>query len=260
MKRAFSLIEMIIAIIVGAIVISVIIQIYSALHNNYLETSSIARLESISINTMLIIENYLHQSIKESISIRDNNQILPLQSSLNQNEFIWLNQSIESRQNSNSKFNWSGFVDINSINISQDTITLLSPLSNYNAKSKDAILNNLKFSNEDMRVIFKGDDNIYQNLYQISNSNGENLVIKRENKSIFISEIYYLSHNLISLKLENNTLRLNEFSPNNLNSPIRSNILAQNVSSFNIRQNGSNIIFRLCIFDDISTFCKSSSL
>ena len=127
-------------------------------------------------------------------------------------------------------------------------------------KSKDAILNNLKFSNEDMRVIFKGDDNIYQNLYKISNSNGENLVIKRENKSIFISEIYYLSHNLISLKLENNTLRLNEFSPNNLNSPIRSNILAQNVSSFNIRQNGSNIIFRLCIFDDISTFCKSSSL
>ena len=260
MKRAFSLIEMIIAIIVGAIVISVIIQIYSALHNNYLKTSSIARLESISINTMLIIENYLHQSIKESISIRDNNQILPLQSSSNQNEFIWLNQSIESRQNSNSKFNWSGFVDINSINISQDAITLLSPLSNYNAESKDAILNNLKFSNEDMRVIFKGDDNIYQNLYQISNSNGENLVIKRENKSIFISEIYYLSHNLISLKLENNTLRLNEFSPNNLNSPIRSNILAQNVSSFNIRQNGSNIIFRLCIFDDISTFCKSSSL
>ena len=152
---------MIIAIIVGAIVISVIIQIYSALHNNYLKTSSIARLESISINTMLIIENYLHQSIKESISIRDNNQILPLQSILNQNEFIWLNQSIESRQNSNSKFNWSGFVDINSINISQDAITLLSPLSNYNAKSKDAILNNLKFSNEDMRVIFKGDDNCH---------------------------------------------------------------------------------------------------
>ena len=103
-------------------------------------------------------------------------------------------------------------------------------------------------------------NNLENNLYKISNSNGENLVIKRENKSIFISEIYYLSHNLISLKLENNTLRLNEFSPNNLNSPIRSNILAQNVSSFNIRQNGSNIIFRLCIFDDISTFCKSSSL
>ena len=88
MKKAFSLLEMILAIVVGTILIGVIIQIYHSLHSNYLKSLAITRLESNAINTMLIIENYLQQSIKESISIKNNNQILPLDSTANSDEFI----------------------------------------------------------------------------------------------------------------------------------------------------------------------------
>ncbi|MCR8678474.1 MULTISPECIES: PilW family protein [Campylobacter] len=260
MRRAFSLIEMIICIVVGVILIGVIIQIYNLLYSNYLHTSSLNKLESSSINTMLIIENYLNQSIKESISIKSNNQILPLHTSINSDEFIWFNQSVESRQNSSSQFKWSGFVDIDNLEIKQNLITINSPLSSLNSSLKDRVINNLKFDNDDIRVIFKGSDNIYQNAYKILSSNGENITIQRENQPIFVSEIYYLSHNLISLKLQDNTLILNEFSPKNLNSPIRSNILATNVSSFNIKQNGGNIIFSLCMFDNDVELCKSSGI
>lgn len=261
MKKAFSLLEMILAIVVGTILIGVIIQIYHFLHSNYLKSLAITRLESNAINTMLIIENYLQQSIKESISIKNNNQILPLDSTVNSDEFIWFNQSLDCRQNSSSKFNWSGYVDINDIKITSDFINLTSPLSIFNSSQKDSIISNLNFNNNDIRIIFKGSDNIYQNAYKILDANSDKITIKRENQPLFISEIYYLSHNLISLKLQNNTLYLREFSPNNLNTPIRSNILANNISSFNIKQSGVNTIFRLCLFNiDNVELCKSSSI
>lgn len=261
MKKAFSLLEMIVVMVVSSIIIGVIIQIYNALYSNYLKSSAITKLESQAINTMLIIENYLQQSIKESISIKNGSQILPLNANANSNEFIWLSQSFENRQNQSSKFNWSGFIDITKVQVTPNSIILISPLSKFEFKSQNNIINNLKFNNSDIRIIFKGSDNIYQNSYKILDANGEQLTIERANKSVFISEVYYISHSAISLKLQDNTLYLNEFSPNNLNKPIRINALANNVKSFNIKQNGANIIFRLCFFDiDGVELCKSSSV
>lgn len=258
-KSAFSLLEMSFVIVIGGILIGIIIQIYSSLHTNYLQISATNRLESTATNTMLIINNYLQQSIKESISTRNGSQIQPLYKSASASEFIWFSKSFETLQNSSSYHQWSGFIDISNIQITNDTIALHSPLSKFDTSKNDKVLNNLKLN--DIRIIFKGSDEIYSNTHKIISAKDELITIKRPNRPIFISEIYYLTHALISLNLKNNTLYLNEFKLNNLNKTIRSNPIARNVSSFNIKQSGANIIFKLCLKESNGIeLCKSSSL
>ena len=258
-KSAFSLLEMSFVIVIGGILIGIIIQIYSSLHTNYLQISATNRLESTATNTMLIINNYLQQSIKESISTRNGSQIQPLYKSVSASEFIWFSKSFETLQNSSSYHQWSGFIDISNIQITNDTIALHSPLSKFDTSKNDKVLNNLKLN--DIRIIFKGSDEIYSNTHKIISAKDELITIKRPNRPIFISEIYYLTHALISLNLKNNTLYLNEFKLNNLNKTIRSNPIARNVSSFNIKQSGANIIFQLCLKESNGIeLCKSSSL
>ena len=258
-KSAFSLLEMSFVIVIGGILAGIMIQIYSSLHTNYLQISTTNRLESTATNTMLIINNYLQQSIKESISTRNGSQIQPLYKSANASEFIWFSKSFETLQNSSSYHQWSGFIDILNIQTTNDTITLRSPLSKFDTSKNDKVLNNLKLN--DIRIIFKGSDEIYSNTHKIISAKDELITIKRPNRPIFISEIYYLTHALISLNLQNNTLYLNEFKLNNLNKTIRSNPIARNVSSFNIKQSGANIIFQLCLKESNGIeLCKSSSL
>ena len=258
-KSAFSLLEMSFVIVIGGILAGIMIQIYSSLHTNYLQISTTNRLESTATNTMLIINNYLQQSIKESISTRNGSEIQPLYKSANASEFIWFSKSFETLQNSSSYHQWSGFIDILNIQTTNDTITLHSPLSKFDTSKNDKVLNNLKLN--DIRIIFKGSDEIYSNTHKIISAKDELITIKRPNRPIFISEIYYLTHALISLNLQNNTLYLNEFKLNNLNKTIRSNPIARNVSSFNIKQSGANIIFQLCLKESNGIeLCKSSSL
>lgn len=258
-KSAFSLLEMSFVIVIGGILAGIMIQIYSSLHTNYLQISATNRLESTATNTMLIINNYLQQSIKESISTRNGSQIQPLYKSASASEFIWFSKSFETLQNSSSYHQWSGFIDISNIQITNDTIALHSPLSKFDTSKNDKVLNNLKLN--DIRIIFKGSDEIYSNTHKIISAKDELITIKRPNRPIFISEIYYLTHALISLNLKNNTLYLNEFKLNNLNKTIRSNPIARNVSSFNIKQSGANIIFKLCLKESNGIeLCKSSSL
>lgn len=258
-KSAFSLLEMSFVIVIGGILAGIMIQIYSSLHTNYLQISATNRLESTTTNTMLIINNYLQQSIKESISTRNGSEIQPLYKSASASEFIWFSKSFETLQNSSSYHQWSGFIDISNIQITNDTITLRSPLSKFDTSQNDKVLNNLKLN--DIRIIFKGSDEIYSNTHKIISAKDELITIKRPNRPIFISEIYYLTHALISLNLKNNTLYLNEFKLNNLNKTIRSNPIARNVSSFNIKQSGANIIFQLCLKESNGIeLCKSSSL
>ena len=258
-KSAFSLLEMSFVIVIGGILAGIMIQIYSSLHTNYLQISTTNRLESTATNTMLIINNYLQQSIKESISTRNGSEIQPLYKSASASEFIWLSKSFETLQNSSSYHQWSGFIDILNIQTTNDTITLHSPLSKFDTSKNDKVLNNLKLN--DIRIIFKGSDEIYSNTHKIISAKDELITIKRPNRPIFISEIYYLTHALISLNLQNNTLYLNEFKLNNLNKTIRSNPIARNVSSFNIKQSGANIIFQLCLKESNGIeLCKSSSL
>lgn len=258
-KSAFSLLEMSFVIVIGGILAGIMIQIYSSLHTNYLQISATNRLESTTTNTMLIINNYLQQSIKESISTRNGSEIQPLYKSASASEFIWFSKSFETLQNSSSYHQWSGFIDISNIQITNDTIALHSPLSKFDTSKNDKVLNNLKLN--DIRIIFKGSDEIYSNTHKIISAKDELITIKRPNRPIFISEIYYLTHALISLNLKNNTLYLNEFKLNNLNKTIRSNPIARNVSSFNIKQSGANIIFQLCLKESNGIeLCKSSSL
>lgn len=258
-KSAFSLLEMSFVIVIGGILAGIMIQIYSYLHTNYLQISATNRLESTATNTMLIINNYLQQSIKESISTRNGSEIQPLYKSASASEFIWFSKSFETLQNSSSYHQWSGFIDILNIQTTNDTITLRSPLSKFDTSQNDKVLNNLKLN--DIRIIFKGSDEICSNTHKIISAKDELITIKRPNRPIFISEIYYLTHALISLNLKNNTLYLNEFKLNNLNKTIRSNPIARNVSSFNIKQSGANIIFQLCLKESNGIeLCKSSSL
>ena len=259
-KTAFSLLEMTLVIVIGGILVGIMMQIYSALHANYLQISATNRLESATTNTMLIIQNYLKQSIKESIATRTNNQIQPLtNANPNATEFIWFSQSLETRQNNSSSYKWSGFIDILNIQITNNIITLHSPLSKFNTSQKDKVLSNLKLN--DIKIIFQGSDEIYLSAHKIINATDELITIERPNHPVFVSEIYYLTHALISLKLQNGTLYLSEFSPSDLHRAVRSNPLAHNVSSFNIKQSGANIIFKLCLKDKNSVeLCKSSSL
>lgn len=290
MKRAFTMIELVVAIVISGILLSIGVKIFDVIYTNYIRQKRIVELESISKTVIEQIEKRLSYRIKPTLSMKigdDYKSLKDADSSDTKNPFIWYMQSYETQRifDSNSDnikriFGWTGFINLDKTFPDANGLTINSPESNF-SKIKD-IINDLGFS--DLFIIFKVDPENNINRYyvkpdttnlinplahKIEIESNTNLKINKPLKEILekkdandkfinkleISELYYLSHSINQLSIDNSkNLLLTEFIPfgdNGAHKEVSKNVLATNVSSLRFKYLGGSdsISIKLCLED-----------
>ncbi|EAK0826337.1 type II secretion system protein [Campylobacter fetus] len=293
MKRAFTMIELVVAIVISGILLSIGVKIFDVIYTNYIQQKRIVELESISKTVIEQIEKRLSYRIKPTLSMKIGDDYKALDKAKEAEEgvidypFIWYMQSYETQRifGSNSDnikriFGWTGFINLDKTFPDANGLTINSPESNF-SKIKD-IINDLGFS--DLFIIFKVDPENNINRYyvkpdttnlinplahKIEIESNTNLKINKPLKEILekkdandkfinkleISELYYLSHSINQLSIDNsNNLLLTEFIPfgdNGVHKEVSKNVLATNVSSLRFKYLGGSdsISIKLCLED-----------
>ncbi|RUT51658.1 prepilin-type N-terminal cleavage/methylation domain-containing protein [Campylobacter fetus] len=283
MKRAFTMIELVVAIVISGILLSIGVKIFNVIYTNYIRQKSIVELESISKTVIEQIEKRLSYRIKPTLSMKigDNYKALDKATEAEDgNEkypLIWYMQSYETQRifdsvTGNRIFGWSGFINLDKDKTFPDAsgLTINSPGSNF-SKIKDTITD-LGFS--DLFIVFKVDpenndqyykktDNINPLVHKIEIKDDTNLSIKKpkflekkDTNTLEISELYYLSHSINQLSIDNsNNLLLTEFIPFGNNDgtqkKVSENVLTKNVSSLRFMYLGGSdsISIKLCLED-----------
>ncbi|OCR91760.1 prepilin cleavage protein [Campylobacter fetus subsp. testudinum] len=292
MKRAFTMIELVVAIVISGILLSIGVKIFDVIYKNYTQQKRIVELESISKTVIEQIEKRLSYRIKPTLSMKigdDYKSLKDADSDDTKNPFIWYMQSYETQRIFDSNpdnikriFGWTGFINLDKDKTLPDEngLTINSPESNF-LKIKD-IINDLGFS--DLFIIFKVDPENNINRYyvkpdttnlinplahKIEIESNTNLKINKPLKEILekkdangkfinkleISELYYLSHSINQLSIDNSkNLLLTEFIPfgdNGAHKEVSKNVLAANVSSLRFKYLGGSdsISIKLCLED-----------
>ncbi|WP_171941682.1 type II secretion system protein [Campylobacter fetus] len=289
MKRAFTMIELVVAIVISGILLSIGVKIFDVIYKNYTQQKRIVELESISKTVIEQIEKRLSYRIKPTLSMKigdDYKSLKDADSDDTKNPFIWYMQSYETQRifdsENNRIFGWTGFINLDKDKTLPDEngLTINSPKSNF-LKIKD-IINDLGFS--DLFIIFKVDPENNINRYyvkpnttnlinplahKIEIESNTNLKINKPLKEILekkdandkfinkleISELYYLSHSINQLSIDNSkNLLLTEFIPfgdNGAHKEVSKNVLATNVSSLRFKYLGGSdsISIKLCLED-----------
>ncbi|MDA7848095.1 prepilin-type N-terminal cleavage/methylation domain-containing protein [Sulfurospirillum sp.] len=176
-KKAFTMIELVMVIVVMGIVASIGADIISNLYQNYIKTRSIARLQSQTELVLDQITKRLQYRIKESLIARDGTKAAtpaPYYVTLpnaNDNYKImeWIGKSNESFLGEHNGTRvvpgWSGFIDLDSDDTNRTTGTLKTNGSNLVFASN--IINSLSYGSVDLNgtngnqrpaIIFKGKD------------------------------------------------------------------------------------------------------
>ena len=176
-KKAFTMIELVMVIVVMGIVASIGADIIASLYSSYLRTLAIDRLQSQSEATLDQIAKRLKYRIKDSTIARDidvaNTYVeLSALTPANANSFEileWIGKSNESfigeHNATNALPGWSGFVDLDSNETNSTTGTLKTSGSNLlfanniiNALSYGTVDLNSSNGNQRPAIIFKGKD------------------------------------------------------------------------------------------------------
>ncbi|WP_419257920.1 type II secretion system protein [Campylobacter fetus] len=289
MKRAFTMIELVVAIVISGILLSIGVKIFDVIYTNYIRQKSIVELESISKTVIEQIEKRLSYRIKPTLSVNIENKYKRLDKLTDDDiktnkkyPIIWYMQSYETQRIFNDDkriLGWSGFINLDKDKIhpdktdkNEEVLTINSPGSNFS--KIENIIKDLGFS--DLFIVFKVDqgnnNDQYYNIksddknplaHKIKIKNDMNLNIdkpkfleKKDTNKLEISELYYLSHSINQLSIDkDNNLWLTEFIPfgndNGTHKEVRKNVLAENVSSLRFMYLGGSdsISIKLCLED-----------
>jgi len=284
MKKAFTMIELVMVIVILGIVASIGSEIVLSLYNNYLRTRTINQLE---IQTEIVLEQIakrLQYRIKLStIARRGNGTFIPLSNSDNSYAIIeWIGYSNESLLSAPP--GWSGFIDLNDGNTTRPRL-----------KTSDS---NLSFASDTMSALTNGSIDltagreaalIFQTVYNAvdfgwdqNNNNTDGIAtvkVTRNVGNIDILEIsndtnipdeiyehYFLAHSAYAIVPSNFnstdfnlTLRYN-YQPwlgqnydSNLVNTYGNSTLAEHVSLFQFKQDDTVIRLKLCLHDNNET-------
>jgi prepilin-type N-terminal cleavage/methylation domain-containing protein len=287
MKKAFTMIELIMVIIVLGIVASIGAEIIVKLYDNYMRTRTINALETKTEVALEQIAKRFQYRIKDStIARRFNdatglaNNILPISSPNLDNTYKiieWIGYSNESFLGT-PRPGWSGFIDMDDINTSSALGTLKTPDSNLT--SAQNIMNVLTRSdvnltaNHEAALIFKRPWDIKDFGWEDNNANHDdnatlkviinaNDIFQTSNEldpTTEIYEQYYLAASAYALVPDNgvaaNTRDFNltlyyNYAPwlgqNYTNGNF--SVLVEHVNLFHFRQDQTLLRFKLCIHD-----------
>lgn len=276
MKKSFTLIEILLAIVIIGVLSTISVEIFAIIYKNYIYAKKIEKLESQTNLATLQIEKLLSYRIRQTLAIKAKNT--------NKNDFsnvvnldnhcdldcslLWYMQSYQTKRikDDNGNLGWSGFIDTTSINKESTPLSVYSPKTNI-----EKAFSMLKNKPNKIAIVFKKINYSLTDLYgskkmdTISTDNLNTLLIDRKSSINSISEQYYLSHEANRLRVENGNLILDSFTPWINLKKIKSNILVQNVDSFRFSKFGyDGVIIKLCLYDgkneDKLIVCKTKAV
>jgi len=284
MKKAFTMIELVMVIVVLGIVASIGSEIILSLYNNYLRSRAINQLESQTELVLEQIAKRLQYRIKDStIARKSDGSSTALSNSDDTYAIIeWIGYSNESLLGTPP--GWSGFIDLNHVDTNKTTHTLKTSDSNlsFTAVTMSALTNGAidLTAGKEAALIFKktynSDDfgwGTSSNINHDGNAtikviihNTDILEISNENASDIPDEIYehyVLAHSAYAIVPSdftstnfNLTLRYN-YQPWNYedfdSNPNNSALLAEHVSLFQFKQDDTVIRLKLCLHDNNET-------
>ncbi|CUU85755.1 prepilin-type N-terminal cleavage/methylation domain-containing protein [Campylobacter hyointestinalis] len=278
MKKAFTLIELVIAITITAILASIGTEIISTVYQNYMQTRSITKLEAQTELAITQISKRLQYRIKQTLVGYEKGKYKDMIKCKEDCGIAWYMQSYESRRlGEANKIGWSGV--INKATIAGDEINLSLGYDDDNVQNLEKVKEIIKsitskeVSKENpVALIFKQrEDKTVTNYYDGNNPNkvykayfrGNNIIIDKKNENIKdrLEDLYYLSHTINRIYIDGDkNLKLDVIpatSPSTQANENNSYTIAQNVTTlrfmnFASENNfvGSNgLILKICIKD-----------
>ncbi|MFW5606244.1 MAG: PulJ/GspJ family protein [Campylobacter hyointestinalis] len=279
MKKAFTLIELVIAITITAILASIGTEIISTVYQNYIQTRSITKLEAQTELAITQISKRLQYRIKQTLVGYENGDYKKDMIGCKDCGIAWYMQSYESRRlGEANKTGWSGV--INKATIVGNEINLRLGYDDddvQNLKEVKEIIESItskEVSKENrIALIFKQSEDKASENYYNGNTNkvykayfsGNNIIIdidkKNKNKGDKLEDLYYLSHTINRIYIDGDkNLKLDVIpaaSPSTKANKNNSYIIAKNVTTlrftnFASENNfvGSNgLILKICIKD-----------
>lgn len=282
MKKAFTMLELIMVMVIMGIVASIGADIIASMYSNYLRSRTINYLESKTEITLEQIAKRLQYRIKDSVITRDaNGNFMALSEYNNENGYNileWIGYSNESFLGT-PRPGWSGFIDLDSNETNRSVTPHILKSSESNLSDANMTISaltngdiNLVTSNHEAAIIFKG---IAYNPIDfgwgngVSNNDGPAVLkVRMLTNDIFqvsndanepseISEQYYLTHTAYAIAPSvsnstdfNLTLSFN-YQPwlgedYNNTTPV---VLAEHVNLFRFKQDESILRLKLCLHD-----------
>jgi prepilin-type N-terminal cleavage/methylation domain-containing protein len=284
MRRAFTMLELVMVIVIMGIIASIGADIIASMYSNYLRSRTINRLEAQTEITLEQIAKRLQYRIKESVIARKtgSNPLAVSDTSVDStyNILEWIGASNESFLGT-PRPGWSGFIDLDSNETNKTTSTLKTSESNLTdaANTISALTEGVidLTGGKEAALIFKGiaynmTDFGWGNPNNIDGSAtlkvgvGASIDILTINDTIptEITEQYALSHTAYAIVPVyeavpdptdfNLTLRYN-YQPWHNEEYIdgNSSILAEHVSLFRFKQDESILRLKLCLHDNNET-------
>jgi prepilin-type N-terminal cleavage/methylation domain-containing protein len=286
-KRAFTMVELILVIVVFGIVASIGASMIATMYQNYIQARTINYLQAQSDVTLQQIAKRLQYRIKKpdtAIALRTNDgEILQLaNAAVNETYDViqWIGYSNEAMLDAGGNPGWSGFIDLDSGDTNSSASTLSTPGSNltFAGNIMSALTNNnINMDNNKVALIFKGiPDTTVTDVVEGYNWKGGGrdgnytVLVSRDGDNKFnisgtppnkIFEQYYLAHtayaivpNITGGSDTNFNLELKyNFQPwlgENYTDNASTALLATNVNLFRVRQTGSTIRLKLCLHDN----------
>ncbi|MFK5881815.1 MAG: type II secretion system protein [Sulfurospirillum sp.] len=293
-RRAYTMIELVLVIIVLGIVASIGAEIIVKLYDNYIKTKSINRLQAQTELVLDQISKRLSYRIKGSTIARNKSNFgdyVTLSDANNSYQVLeWIgkdNDSFRGRKNPG----WSGFIDLDSNDTNRSQIkTAGSELNTTNdiikaLSNNSVILDNSIIGKNRPAIIFKGssDYNVTRYgwdgtrglyTYRVDYNNGANNILHLiDSNSTYPSEIYeqynlaWSAYAIVPEGTDNDfnlTLHYNyqPWENERYDQNASTSVLVEHASTFRFIQIGNTIRIKLCIHDDNRSgnfdfsFCK----
>jgi len=291
MKKAFTMLELVMVMVIMGIVASIGADIIASMYSNYLRSRTINRLESQTEITLEQIIKRLQYRIKDSaITRKSTGEYLPLSqyetTDGNYTVLEWIGYSNESFLGT-PRPGWSGFIDIDHNDTNKSSKTIKTSESNLTLASN--IIDALSYEDVNLStgkeavIIFKGkasnadDFGWKSNASGAKNSDGNSTIkvriktgtidvfdLSAENTSDLPDDIYEqydLAHTAYAIVPEGNstndfnlTLKYNYQPWDDENyGDGNSSVLAEHASLFRFKQEQSVIQVKLCLHDSNET-------
>jgi len=290
MKKAFTMIELVMVIVVMGIVASIGADIIANLYENYIKTRAINRLQSQTELALDQIAKRLQFRIKDSVRAIDGIApfSVPLEVPLPDANSSYTIMEWVGTSNESFLGGWSGFIDLDSNETNSTTRTIKTAGSDLNMTNSviEALTYNtvsLDAGSKSPALILKGKSSYDINDYYNATATNYTLKIERDvaindrfripnddnitNSEIF--EQYWLSHSAFAIVPNgtandfNLTLHYN-YQPweGEAYSDVNGTVIIEHASTFRFTQIGETIRVKLCIHDNNQSgnydfsFCK----
>lgn len=213
MKKAFTLIELVIAITITAILASIGTEIISTVYQNYIQTRSITKLEAQTELAITQISKRLQYRIKQTLVGYKNGEYKDMINCKDDCGIAWYMQSYESRRLGEvNKTGWSGV--INKATIAGDKINLSLGYNDDKVQNLEKVKEIIKsitskevLEENPIALIFKqSEDKAFENYYDGNTPkkvyeayfSGNYIIIDKKDENIGdkLEDLYYLSHTI----------------------------------------------------------------